>query len=52
MYKHIVTHMDRPQVLDWQPRVSVREGLAKVVEYFRRELEETGNCTTSYFTCV
>lgn len=30
------------QVLSWEPRVPVREGLAKTVEYFRRELEETG----------
>ncbi len=27
--------------LDWEPRVSVRDGLAKTVEYFRKELEET-----------
>ena len=32
------------QVLAWEPRVPVREGLAKAVEYFRRELEETGKC--------
>jgi hypothetical protein len=28
--------------LGWKPRVTVREGLGKTVEYFRRELEETG----------
>jgi len=29
------------EVLDWQPRVPVREGLSKTVAYFRAELEET-----------
>ena len=29
------------EVLDWQPKVAVRDGLAKTVEYFRKELEET-----------
>ena len=29
-------------VLGWQPKVPVREGLTKTVDYFRAELEETG----------
>lgn len=29
------------EVLGWQPTVVVRDGLAKTVEYFRKELEET-----------
>ena len=29
------------EVLNWQPRVPVREGLSKTVAYFRAELEET-----------
>ncbi len=29
------------EVLDWEPKVAVRDGLAKTVEYFRKELEET-----------
>ncbi|EWM27762.1 udp-glucuronic acid decarboxylase 1 [Nannochloropsis gaditana] len=29
-------------VLGWQPRVPVREGLSKTVAYFRSELEDTG----------
>ena len=28
--------------LDWSPRVAVKDGLRKTVEYFRKELEETG----------
>jgi len=27
--------------LGWEPTVSVRDGLAKTIEYFRKELEET-----------
>ncbi|GAB5030382.1 udp-glucuronic acid decarboxylase 1 [Nannochloropsis oceanica] len=30
------------EVLGWQPQVAVRDGLAKTVEYFRKELDETG----------
>jgi len=29
------------EVLGWQPQVAVRDGLAKTVEYFRKELDET-----------
>lgn len=42
-------HKRRPDIqvameqLGWEPRVPVREGLAKTVEYFRRELEDTGS---------
>ena len=28
--------------LNWEPRVPVREGLAKAIEYFRKELEDSG----------
>lgn len=28
--------------LKWQPAVPVRDGLQKTIDYFRRELEETG----------
>jgi len=28
--------------IGWQPRVPVREGLIKTIEYFRKELEESG----------
>lgn len=28
--------------LSWQPRVKVRDGLRKAIEYFRKELEESG----------
>ena len=28
--------------INWQPRVPVREGLTKTIEYFRKELEESG----------
>jgi nucleoside-diphosphate-sugar epimerase len=28
--------------LEWQPHVPVREGLTKTVDYFRKELRETG----------
>ena len=30
------------RVLGWEPKVPVRDGLQKAVEYFRRELEDTG----------
>jgi UDP-glucuronate decarboxylase len=30
------------QTLGWSPRVPVKEGLIKTIEYFRNELEQTG----------
>ena len=26
------------QVLDWEPKVSLKQGLAKTIDYFRKEL--------------
>jgi len=39
------------EVLDWQPKVAVRDGLAKTVEYFRKELEETVSFCEILFIC-
>mmetsp|Transcript_30116 Transcript_30116/g.30600 ORF Transcript_30116/g.30600 Transcript_30116/m.30600 type:complete len:106 (-) Transcript_30116:25-342(-) len=30
------------QHLNWQPRMGVRDGLKKTIEYFRTEIEESG----------
>ena len=30
------------QQLDWEPKVPVREGLSKAIEYFRTVLEDSG----------
>lgn len=33
------------RVLGWKPEVDVRTGLRRTIEYFRRELEKTGDFT-------
>jgi UDP-glucuronate decarboxylase len=41
-------HQRKPDIstakreIGWQPRWSVQDGLAETIEYFRKELEETG----------
>lgn len=41
-------HKRRPDIsvakeqLGWSPQVPVREGLSKTIDYFRKELEDTG----------
>lgn len=39
---HTTDHQPTKQKLDWEPKVDVREGLSRTIEYFRKELEETG----------